>query len=93
MDTLKTKSTSDMGLAAAFFALGATLASVDKTDPRHMQFTFSPRQITTGELASVGIPTQDLDSIELLWANKSLPVNAVEFYDAIKRLKGIVHSK
>ena len=93
MDTLKTKPTSDIYLAAAFSALGATLESVDKTDPRHMQFIFSPRRITTGELSSIEVPTQDLDVIETQWVNKALLVNAVDYSEAIKRLKGVVHSK
>ena len=90
---MKNKTTTDIYLASAFSALGATLENVDKTDLRHMEFTFSPKVVSTGEFGNLSLPTQDLDFIETQWVNKNLVVNAVDFSEAIKRLKGVVHSK
>lgn len=87
------KQTSDLYLAAAFSAMGATLENVDKTDPRHMVFEFSPRKVSTGALANIELTTQDLDAIERNWANQILTINAVQFAEAIKRLKSVIHSK
>lgn len=87
------KKTTDLYLASALSALGAILENVDKTDPRHMIFEFAPRKVSTGELAKIDLPTQDLDAIERDWANQILVVNAVQYSEAIKRLKSIVHSK
>lgn len=85
--------TTDIYLASALSALGANLENVDKTDPRHMEFEFSPRKASTGALATIDLPIMDLEFIERQWANKTLSVNAVEFADAIKRMKSVVHSK
>ena len=94
MNTTKKKPTKDIYLAAAFLAVGAEYDSVDKTDERHMEFYFTPRKV--GEhiaLSGLEIVTQDLDFIEAQWVNKLLMVNAVEYADAIKRMKSVVHSK
>ena len=91
--TKKLSSTKTLGLAAAWSALGANYESVDRSDPKHQEFTFSPRIVSSGELASIEVPTQDLDVIEAQWVNKTLQVNAVEYYDALQRLKSLIHSK
>ncbi len=85
--------TTDIYFASALSALGANLVNVDKTDPRHMEFEFTPRNASTGALATIELPTMNLDVLERAWANKTLDVNAVEYADAIKRLKSVVHSK
>lgn len=88
---MNTLTTTDIYLAAALASLGAKLDKVDKTDPKHMKFTFSPRpsDFKTGELETI---SQNLSGLEALWANKQLMVNAVEYAEAIKRLKSIVHT-
>lgn len=91
------KSTKDIRLAAAFLALGAKHESTDKTDPRHMEFFFSPKQLfETGVLSdsvSMTVANQDLNAIESAWTNKTLMVNAYEYADAFQRLKAIIHSR
>lgn len=89
----KEKSTKDLDLAAAFLASGAIYERADKTNPKNMEFFFTPRKASTGAISSLDIPTQDLDFIESQWANKTLLVNAVEYAEAFKRLKSIIHSK
>lgn len=91
--TKKLSSTKTLGLAAAWASLGANYESVDRTDPKHQEFTFSPRAVSSGELALLTIPTQDLDAIEAQWVNKTLQVNAVDYYDALQRMKSLIHSK
>ena len=91
--TKKLSSTKTLGLAAAWASLGANYESVDRTDPKHQEFTFSPKVVSTGELAVLTLPVQDLDFIESQWVNKTLVVNAVDYYDALVRLKSLIHSK
>lgn len=87
------RGTKSLGIAAAWSALGAKYEKSDRTDPKHIEFFFSPRMAETGALKELNIPTQDLDRIESDWVNRTLVVNAVEFYDALQRLKTIIHSK
>lgn len=87
----KKKPTKDIYFAAALLALGAEYDSVDKTDSRHMEFYFIPRSSNSDVIPS--FPAQDLDAIETQWVNKTLVVNAVEYSEAIKRMKSVVHSK
>ncbi len=90
------KSTKDLYLAAAYMTLGAKYERTDKTDKRHMAFYFSPKPLfKTGLLAVENIanpPAQDLDKIEADWANGVVLVNAVQYKDALQRLKAIIHS-
>ena len=72
-------STKDIYLAAAFITLGATYDGADKSDPRHMIFSFSGDGV-------------DLDEIETQWVNSQLRVNAVHFKNALQQMKAIVHS-
>lgn len=85
-----TLATKDIYLAAAFSALGARLDKVDKTDPKHMEFIFTPKPaFQTGALAEL---SQDLESIKLDWTNRALMVNAADYAEAIKRMKSEVHT-
>lgn len=83
------KQTKDIYLAAALLSLGAIYEGADRSDPKHMQFKFSPRKATIGTAVA---QTQDLDFIETQWVNKTLVVNAAEYAAAIKSMKSIVHS-
>lgn len=89
-------STKDIYLAAAWLALGARHERTDKTDTRHMEFFFSPRPVfETGVLAGTltNMDAQDLDRIERDWVNGCVMVNAVQYKDALQRLKAVIHSK
>lgn len=81
--------TSDVYLAAACLALGYKLETVDRKDPRHMNFEFVGN-IRTGELGS--LVKDSLEDIETKWVNRSLVVNGWDFAEAIKRMKSIIHS-
>ena len=86
------KSTKDLYLAACYMALGAKYEKTDKTDKRHMAFHFSPKQLFhSGTLKDI-VYDQDLDGIETEWANGVVMVNAVQYKDALQRLKAIIHS-
>lgn len=98
------KTTSDIYLAAAFLASGAKLEKTDRTDPRHMEFTFSANGQSNIVVTTTPIPpataaltlTQpvvDLEAIETQWVNKQLKGNLFEFAEAIKRMKSVVHSR
>lgn len=81
--------TSDVYLAAALLALGYRLSEIDRTDPRHMIFSFT-LVAETGELGIIA--RAGLKEIETEWANRSLTVNAFDFAEAIKRMKSLIHS-
>jgi len=91
------KSTKDLDLAAAYLAVGAEYVRADKSNPKNIEFYFAPREIskqsTIGAIATLHIPTQDLDRVEAEWTNETLVVNAVKYAQALKRLKGIIHSR
>jgi hypothetical protein len=90
----KMKTTSDIYFAAALSALGAVLDDVDKSDSKHMKFTFTPRTAESfAAKETAAIATQDLDFIEKQWVNETLILNAVRYAEALKRLKSVVHSK
>lgn len=85
--------TTDIYLAAAMLSLGARLDGVDKSDPRHMEFTIIAKDT---KFESNNLPTpepMDLESIEKQWVNGTLMINAVSFKDAIQRMKSVIHSK
>lgn len=85
------KSTKDLYLAASYMALGAKYERTDKSDKRHMEFFFSPKPLfETGTLSDT--LKQDLDQIETDWVNGCVMVNAVQYKEALQRLKSIIHS-
>jgi hypothetical protein len=88
------KKTSALKFAAALLSLGAVLENVDKTDPKHMIFTFGPKKVesTLPENVNKAIDDVSLDVWEKAWANETLMVNAVHYAEAFDRLKSIVHS-
>jgi hypothetical protein len=81
--TENTKNTKRLYVAAAYVACGAKLANVDKTDPLHMEFTFSEGKDMR----------LTLDKIELQWGDGTLMVKATDYANAIVRLLSIVHPK
>lgn len=83
------KSTKDIYLSALFLALGAEYEGADRTDPKHIEFYFLPRK---SQMDIDGMVTQDLDTVERLWVNKEINVNAVTYSEAIKRMKSLVHT-
>lgn len=76
------KTTKNIYLAACFLCAGAALIDVDKTEERHQKFIFDYQ--LEGSV--------DLDKIEIDFANKTLLVNAVEYGEAIRQLKSVIHS-
>jgi hypothetical protein len=90
--------TTDVYLTAALLTLGAKLEGTDKSDPRHMKFTIVPNEPS---FQSENIPAYpagakmpiDLEFYENQWANGVLVLNAVQFKDAIQRMKSVIHSK
>lgn len=90
--------TSDIYFTAALIALGAKLDSVDKSDPRHMQFTvvrqgyeFQSDNLPEGSaVASMQI---DLEEYEKQWVNGTLIINAVAYKNSIQQMKSVIHSK
>lgn len=81
--------TSDVYLASVCLALGYKLETVDRKDPRHMQFEFSV-ETKTGVLGA--LQSDLLEKVETEWANRTLTVNAFDFSEAIKRMKSLIHS-
>ena len=87
------KSTKDIYLAACFLTLGARHERTNKEDKRHMEFFFSPKPLfETGALSGNSEAGQDLDKIESDWVNGCVMVNAVQYKDALQRMKAIIHS-
>lgn len=87
-------STRDLYLAATWLSLGAKHEGTDKSDPRHMEFKFSPKVLfETGILAETPVSVQDLEAIETAYVNGCVMVNAVTFKEALQRLKATIHSK
>ena len=88
--------TTDIYLCAALLALGAKLEGVDKSDPRHMQFTVISNvpKFESPILADAvkDLAVLDLDYYENEWANGTLMINATYFKDAIQRMKSVIHS-
>lgn len=92
--------TTDIYFCAALLALGSKLENVDKTDPRHMKFTVSRNgyefqsvnlhNAVTDTIASF---QADLEYYEKQWANGELMINAIQFKEAIQRMKSVVHSR
>lgn len=91
----KEKFVSDMYLAAAYLAYGATLLGIDRSDHKRLKFIFSRAGMGKiyykqfdGELQVINDPT--LDDIEDLFIAKSL-VFPPSYPDAIKSIKTAIH--
>lgn len=92
--------TTDIYLAAALMSLGAKLENVDREDPRHMEFQmvmempkFESPVLTNAVTAPDPAKSLTLTEYEKCWMNGELMVNAVQFAEAIKRMKSVVHSR
>lgn len=70
--------TKDIYLAATLLACDFLLIHVDKTEPKHMVFTFEE--------------SEKIKPIEEQYLNRKLLVEVSAFREALIRLKGIVHS-
>lgn len=92
---MKTKITSDIYFAALLLAVGAKLEKTDKTDPRHMEFYFTPPAASSvaGVFDPVVVPAVDLDELETQWINNTYTVKAFDYAEAIKRMKSVIHSR
>jgi hypothetical protein len=74
--------TTDLYLGAAIIASGGLLLNTNRSDPRHIEFSFdSPKE-------------SSLNLTDLLqqWASNTLMVSAVGYKEAIQRLKSLIHS-
>lgn len=89
--TVQQKKTRDLYLAAAFLALGAKYEGSDRSDPKNMEFIFTPKMSESKDIPP--IVEQDLDAIEAQWINRKLVINAPDYADAIKRMKSLVHTR
>jgi len=92
--TKQIESTKDIYLAAAWMASGAKYEKVDKTDPRHQEFYFSSTNeepTPDGSMVLV-LKVVNMEEIKEQWVNAELMVNAVQFKEALQRMKSIIHS-
>lgn len=87
------KTTSDIYLAAAFLASGAKLEKTDRTDPRHMEFTFSANGSynlvgvkTASDSANISAPVPPASGAIVL--TQPLDLEAIETQWVNKQLKG-----
>lgn len=76
--------TSKLYLAATLISLGAGLESVDRSNPRHMEFNLVFSSPAVGEELWFDTQVQ-------AWEERTLLVNAQDFVDAIQKLKAEVH--
>jgi len=99
---MDTKKTQDIYFTAAILALGGKLENTDKSDPRHMVFEVSlnkqyefKSENLQGAYSGITMsyPARTLDDYEKDWANGVLMINAVQFKDALQRMKAVVHSR
>lgn len=81
--------TSSIDLAASLLSLKFTLVEVDRTDSRRMEFHFDA-PITSGNLGELS--KDMMEDVKLRLANKTLMLNAQDTFDAMRRLKSIIHS-
>lgn len=84
--------TSSIDLAASLMALQYELVKVDRTDPRRMEFHFEPSKPlpasgNLGELVKIS-----MEDVKLKLANKTLTLNAQDVFDAMRRMKSLIHS-
>jgi hypothetical protein len=85
--------TSDVYLGAALLTLGFVLVNIDRSDPRHMIFSFSVPD-PKSNLGNVEVEKDkyNLEQVENQWANKHLIGNLFEMGESIKRMKSLIHS-
>jgi hypothetical protein len=81
--------TSDVYFAAALLSLGYKISNVDRSNPRHMVFEFTPK-VSTGTLGEMD--KTSLADIETQWVNRTLLLNGREFAESIKGMKSLIHS-
>ena len=87
--------TTDIYFCAALLALGNKLEKVDKSNPRHMKFLVvrKDHEFESDNLPEVPDTLQsDLEQYENAWVNATLVINAVQFKEAIQRMKSVIHS-
>lgn len=89
---MKTKITSDIYFAALLLSVGAKLDKVDRTDPRHMEFYFTP-PVPTSPPGTPLPPAMDLDDLENQWINNTHRGLSFDYAEAIKRMKSVIHSR
>jgi len=92
--------TTDVYFCAALLSIGCKLDNVDRTDPRHMQFTIIPNEpkFVSENLSTAVVPAGaylpvDLEYYENQWVNGTWCGNLIAFKEAIQRMKSVIHSK
>ena len=92
----KIRKTENLHLATCWMAFGAKFESVDRSNPKRQEFTFSTIKDEIVEKEDKTIQANcgvDMDLIEKQLANKELIVNADALFGAFQRMKSIIHSK
>jgi hypothetical protein len=79
--------TSDIWLAAAYLALGATYERADKSNPRQLIFYFSTYK------APDGVAYFDFEGVERDWVNGTLSGQLKRYKDSVQHLKSIIYSR
>lgn len=92
----KVRETENLHLATCWMAFGAKFESVDRTNPKRQEFTFSTVEddIVDQEDKTIKVTRGvDMDLIEKQLANNELLVNASDLFSAFQRMKTIIHSR
>jgi hypothetical protein len=85
--------TSNLALAAAVLSLGAEYIRTDKADTRKMVFYFRTPKDRSGLEARFGLYKFNFSNVEAEMMNETLNLNAVHFFNAIGKLKSVIHSR
>lgn len=92
--------TSDIYFAAALLSFGGEVVSTDRTDVSHIKFTVSLKASSI-KFSSENLPEPPVDeeydasimeTCKKLWANGKLLVNAVDYKNALQRIRTLIHS-